>query len=178
MTSKCRRASDANRERIRPDYPCWPFGSAKGIMESVVLDYKVPAPGAPTSLKVVAWIFIMTGVLTIVQAIIDLTHSRITFATGFLAAFVGPGLLRFSSGWRTFALVLLWFGMILTPVILAFMLLVTGEVTVDFFGLHVGSVPRVVAFVLGAALYVLTIWQYRILVREDVRLLFGLPPRS
>jgi hypothetical protein len=117
-------------------------------------------------------------VLSILQVILDFLHSKITINTGLLGVFIGPGLLRFRPGWRTCALVLLWIGMIFTPIAVIFMLSANGAINVDILGLKMGDAPMPVGFVMAAFWFGLTVWEYRVLVREDIRKMFGLPPRN
>jgi hypothetical protein len=146
--------------------------------EPIPLDYAIPTPGVPTALKIVAWIFIASGILTIIQTIVLLTENQIHFDTGVLGVFIGPGLLRFSRGWRTCALVLLWIGLVIGPIIMLMMLSAGGgSIVVSFFGMNFGSAPIPVGLMVGAFGYALIIWEYRVLVREDIRSRFGLPPR-
>ena len=128
------------------------------MTEPFVLDYAVPPPVCPTALKIVAWIFIASGIVTIIQTIILLTRGQIHFDTGVLGLFIDPGLLRFSRGWRTCALVLLWFGLIATPIIMLMMLSANGAMNVDFFGVSFGSAPIPVGIMVGALGFALIIW--------------------
>jgi hypothetical protein len=145
--------------------------------EPIGLSYATPESGTSTALKIVAWIFIATGILTIIQTVVLLTHGQINFDTGVLGVLIGPGLLRFSRGWRTCALVLLWLGMILGPINLLLMLSSTRSVNLNLMGIRIGSVPLVVGIVFCVLLFALTVWEYRVLVREEIRRRFGLPPR-
>ena len=72
---------------------------------------------APASLKIVAALFIFGGICSAIEVIVSLMYGHININFGVLGLFIGPGLLRFSSGWRTCALVFLWIGFILTPII-------------------------------------------------------------
>jgi hypothetical protein len=141
-----------------------------------ILDYATPPPGTPTALKIVAWLFIAGGILSILQILYLFTQRQIHIDTGVLGIFVGPGLLRWSRGWRTCALVLLWFGMILSPILL-FMTLSASSMNLNLFGINAGSVPAAIGFFVGTVMFALVIWEYRVLVREDIRHRFGLPPR-
>jgi len=67
-------------------------------------------PGAseiPLSLKVVAVLFIISGIFSVIEVVVDLMHSHINIHFGVLCLFVGPGLLRLRRGWRTCGLVFL-----------------------------------------------------------------------
>jgi hypothetical protein len=145
--------------------------------DPISLQYATPEPRVPGALKAVAWLFIIGGVLTILQVLLDLLRSKITISAGILGVFVGPGLLRFRTGWRTCALVLLWIGMLFAPIVLIFMLAASGSINADIFGLKLGTAPMPIRILASVFWFGLTVWEYRVLVREDIRQLFGLPPR-
>jgi hypothetical protein len=130
----------------------------------------------PTSLKVVAFLFILSGIFSLIEVIVSLVHSHFSFNFGVLGLFIGPGLLRLSRGWRTCALVFLWIAMIGLPIFIAVIFVLAGG-PLDFklFGQQVGHASPEFAIVLAALLFALAVWQYRILTRPDVRRLFGVP---
>jgi hypothetical protein len=139
------------------------------------LHYASPsqAPGYPIALKVVAWLFIIFGVLAVLEIVAALFAGRVSLNVGVLGIFVGRGILRLRRGWRTCALVLLWLCMIIVSVVAVMILAGAGKMTL--FGTRVG---RHEALVFGLPLTLgylaLGIWQYRVLTRPDVRRLFGL----
>ncbi len=59
--------------------------------DPVPLEYAVPERGVPTSLKVVAGLFIAGGVLSIFQILFDLLHNRISINFDVLGVFIGRG---------------------------------------------------------------------------------------
>src|SRR5438128_6680105 len=63
----------------------------------------------PTSLKVVAWVFLIFGILSAIEIISSLVAGKLSLNFGVLGIFIGRGLLRLSPGWRTVALICLWF---------------------------------------------------------------------
>lgn len=136
------------------------------------LEYESAVEAArPTALTVVAWIFIISGILAGVGMIIDLFQGRFTISLGVLGIFIGRGLLRWSRGWRTCALVFLWLGFILLPII-ALMALSGVRANVTFFGVQKGTLPGAVMLIPCAAFFLLLLWQYRVLTRPDIRARF------
>jgi hypothetical protein len=129
----------------------------------------------PTSLKVVALLFVLSGIFSLIEIIVSLMRGHININFGVLALFIGPGLLRLSRGWRTCALALLWLAMAGLP-ILAILFITTSE-PLDFklFGQKIGHASKGAGIVLAALMFALAVWQYRILTRPDVRRLFGAP---
>jgi len=136
-----------------------------------------PPRPIPTSLKIVAGLFIFSGICSVIDVIISLMHGNVNFNFGVLGLFIGPGLLRLRPAWRTCALVFIWIAMIVVPLATLLMLVNPGPIDISIFGRKVGHASKVFGVLIGVVLFVLTIWQYRILTRPDVRRLFGLYPR-
>ena len=133
-----------------------------------------PGP-IPTSLKVVAFLFILGGVCALIEVLVSLLHAHVSINFGVLGLFIGPGLLRLSRGWRTCALVFLWLAMIGIPIAAVLFLTASGSVDFTLFGQKAGNAPRELGLVIAALAFVLAVWEYRVLTRPDVRRLFGLP---
>jgi hypothetical protein len=153
------------------------------IAASIIID-KLPGgilmqsfetrPTLPTSLKVVAVLFIICGVLSILEMIGQLLVGHININFGALGIFVGPGLLKLKRGWRTCGLVLIWFAMITSLIVTGVGLFVSKPATFQIFGQVLGQVPAWVFSILGILLFALTFWQYRVLTSHQVRRLFGI----
>jgi len=130
----------------------------------------------PISLKIVAWLFIFFGVCSVIEIIVSLLHNNININLGVLGLFIGPGLLRLSRGWRTCALVFIWIALIGLPVFALLALTARGPADLKLFGQLIGHAPKELALVGTAVLFLLALWEYRVLTRPDVRGLFGLVP--
>jgi len=128
----------------------------------------------PTSLKIVAGLFIFGGVCSAIELVVSLMHSHININFGVLGLFIGPGLLRFSRGWRTCALVFLWIAMIGVPIIALLFMASQGPLDFKVFGQKVGHVSKEFGLAIAVILFLLSFWQYRVLTRPDVRTLFGI----
>jgi hypothetical protein len=108
--------------------------------------------------------------MVLIDILLDLMNGRLNFNFGVLQIPIGFGLLRLRRGWRTCALVFIWIGLILVPV---FCLgVIFGNPALTFWGQHVGPAPKPLALALAAGLFILMIWEYRVLTRESVRRLF------
>lgn len=149
-----------------------------GAMRRSASDQYRPPAGtpakAPTSLKIVAVLFIIGGVLAVIEILAALARGGININFGVLGLFIGPGLLRFSRGWRTCGLVFLWIGLVGLPII--FLIGLTGSVPAHFtvFGIKMARIPSWWVSVGVIPFFVLVLWQYRVLTRPDVRRHFGL----
>lgn len=129
----------------------------------------------PTSLIVVAVLFILFGVLSVFEVLIALLHGRISINLGVLNLFVGLGLLRLSRGWRTCGLVFLWIALIGLPLFALLILATARPLDLSLFGRKIGHAHDGLGLLVAAAMFALVLWEYRVLTRPDVRRLFGLP---
>ncbi len=131
-------------------------------------------PDIPISLKIVAWLFIISGVFSVIEVAVSLMNGRINLNLGVLGLFIGPGLLNLRPGWRTCALVFIWIALILVPVVVIILMGVSGPLDVTVFGQKVGHTGKEIGLAVGVLVFALTFWQYRVLTRPDVRQLFGI----
>ena len=128
----------------------------------------------PTSLKIVAILFILGGVSAAIQMVTAFAHGKVILNFGVLELFVGPGLLALRPGWRTCALVDLWAAMILVPISGFLMLSHSGNLDFGLTGRKVGDLPKAVGLAMIAVMFALSVRKYRVLTRPDVRARFGL----
>jgi hypothetical protein len=126
----------------------------------------------PTSLKVVAVLFILTGITSLIDVVVSLANGRIDIDFGVLGLFVGPGLLRLSQGWRTVGLVLLVISAIGVAIVALAFLTAPGPLDFSAFGVRVGQVSKELGLGLAVILFALVVWQLRVLTSEEVRDLF------
>ena len=123
----------------------------------------------PTSLTVVAWLFILVGILAVVSTAARALSGTITLNSAVLALPGGIGLLRVRRGWRMFCLCALCVG------VLGSVLLSAGAIyspqKIHLPGLGVPS-PYFVVLVAVASTLVY-VWAYWVLTRKDVCALFG-----
>jgi hypothetical protein len=129
-------------------------------------------PKLPFALKVVAALFFLGGVSAVIEVIVSLMNSRININFGVLGIFIGIGLFRLSQGWRTCALVFTWIALLALPAIGFLFLGHSGPLDFTFFGEKVGYASKEFGLAMIVALFIYTIWQYRVLTRPDVRHLF------
>jgi hypothetical protein len=128
---------------------------------------------APLALRIVAALFIISGIFAALEVLVSLARGRINLNFGVLGIFIGLGLRRFRHGWRTCALVFTWIALVFLPV---FALLVLGgahPIHVKLFGQRVGSTSPGTALFMAVAAFALVLWQYRVLTRRDVVQLFN-----
>jgi hypothetical protein len=112
------------------------------------------------------------GILSVIKFIVLLFHSTLSLEFGILGIPVFFGLLNLRNGWRVCAMVLLLFGLVGFPII--FLLGLSGAVPAHFqvFGINVARVPGWLVSVGAIPFFLLVLWQYRVLIRPDVRRLF------
>ena len=129
----------------------------------------------PVSLRVVAVLFILEGVSAVIGMVAAISHSRFKLDLELICVFVGVGLLGKRRGWRTCALVFLWFEMIAAVIAILFVVSAPPVVTWNLFGLRVGSIRREAALVYFLVVFCVVVWSWRVLRREDIRRLFRVP---
>jgi hypothetical protein len=130
----------------------------------------------PTSLKIVAVLFIIGGISSLIEIIVSLLHGQLSLDFGVLGLFIGVGLRRLSPTWRTWALVFTWITLLVTPVGVLLFINSSGPLDFTLFGIKMGHVPKAAGVVGAVVFFLISVWQYRVLTRPDVRALFGLPP--
>ena len=131
----------------------------------------------PKALTVVAWLFILGGIWAAIKMLLQLSSGGLHLDFGVLGIFIGPGLLSGSRGWRTCGLVIIWLVMLFTPVFALLSLFSGGNVTLSYFGKTVNNVAPIYGVLVAGVAFLFYFWIYRVLVREDVRAFFDLPPR-
>ena len=111
----------------------------------------------PVSLVIVGVLFCLRGLAALLTTAVALVQGHVNVDLTFLCLFVGVGLLRRSIGCRTWALVFLWIGLILTPLAVLVTL----------------SLPGLARFgplwPIGLLQEMLLIWMLWVLKRADVR---------
>jgi hypothetical protein len=132
----------------------------------------------PTSLVVVAVLFVIGGVCSVIEVVLSLLHGHVNINFGVLGLFIGPGLLGLRQGWRTCALVFIWIGLIGFPIAALVFLFAAGPLNFAVFGQKIGHAPKLLGILMGAVLFALTLWEYSVLTRSDVRRLFGITGRT
>jgi len=143
-------------------------------MESYEIEsqFESSKPKLPVSLKIVAVLFILSGIGAAIEVLASLMRGGINVNLGVLGIFVGIGLFNLKAGWRTCGLVFLWFGMILIPVVGLLAIVGSGQAHYNVFGIKGGSVPMPVALGVAVFFFCIVLWQYRVLTRPDIRELF------
>jgi hypothetical protein len=128
--------------------------------------------GVPISLKVVAGLFILSGVLSLIDVIVSLFQGGINLNLGVLGLFIGAGLLRLSPTWRGWALVFTWIEIIGAPIIGVLFLVLPGPLNYRLWGQPAGNAPKAAGVALALVVFLIALWQLRVLTRPGVRALF------
>jgi cytochrome c oxidase subunit IV len=131
-----------------------------------------PHKSAPLSLKIVAALFILSGISSIIEVIISLIQGRLSFNFGVLGVVIGIGLLHFSRTWRICALIFIWIALICLPLVALVFMFLAGSVNYIIFWQNVGPGSRAIGVALAALMFGVALWQYRVLTRPDIRRLF------
>lgn len=128
---------------------------------------------APLSLMIVAAIFVLGGLSSVLNVLISLANGRIRLDLGILGLFIGFGLVRFSPGWRTCGLFFIWLTMIGAPIFGLLFLAQSAPPTMKLLGQQIGHAPKTTGVLLAAFVFVVAFFQYRVLNRPAIRELFS-----
>jgi hypothetical protein len=120
----------------------------------------------------VAVLFLLGGTSNVIDVVLALREGRIDPNVGILGIPIFFGLRAFSPQWRTAALVFLWIGFLLCPFIVFSVAFSDVPVEFQLFGRHIAAFPSYRMSIAGILLFLLLVWQYRVLVRPDIRALF------
>ena len=133
------------------------------------------SPSIPVLLKVVAWIFIIGGVLACIEIVVALMNEHVNINIGVLGLFIGPGLLKLRRSWRTCALAYLVIALITIPIITLLSLVApASEFGICIFGQPLGRAPMELVLVIAIGSFSLGAWVLWVLTRPQIRALFGL----
>jgi hypothetical protein len=111
----------------------------------------------PAVLPLVASVFLVLAFIAVGEMIYHLLSGSLSIQFNVLGFWIYFGLRRFSIGWRTCALVLIWIQLIVLPIMFVFS--ITGD------GLSLDCVTDV-------AIFLLELWLYLVLTRPSIRTLF------
>lgn len=126
----------------------------------------------PRALRIVAVLHLLSGIVSAVGTVLLLLQSHVYLDLGVLGIPIYYGLLRLSSGWRTCALVWLWLSMLTMPVVVLIAWLTNEPAPLRIFGLQLSALSPFSLTVLSIPMFLLALWQYRVLTRPDIRALF------
>ena len=127
----------------------------------------------PVALRVLAWLFVITGVWAIADTIVGAFNHRYILNFGVLGLIIGIGLLRLAPAARAWALVLSYFTLVSAAAVAVFVVLAPGEGEFSVFGKSFGEAPRSAGVALAVVAILVALWQIRVLTKGEVRELFG-----
>ncbi len=126
-------------------------------------------------IRIIAALFILSGLGAVWTTISHLFSGSLTLGSGILNLFVGIGLLRYRPFWRKFAMVMLALGLVLTPMLAAFMI-ISSSTPFMWFDTPLTGTPRHAAVIAGTAFVMLLAGtQLWVLRRRDVKAMFEPP---
>lgn len=128
----------------------------------------------PRALRIVAWLFLFGGINSLLTIIVCAMNGQLQLDFGVVGIFVFFGLKHLSPGWRICGLVILALNMVLMPII-AVLGLIAPEGHFDLFGQHIASIPPPLVSLVCLGWFALSIWEWRVLTRPEVAVLFRKP---
>ena len=128
----------------------------------------------PLALKIVAYLSILAGIISLIGMISSFMTNHITINFGVIELFIGLGLLKGKKTWRSFALLIIWLMFLVIPIISIRLLAYDTTTTLKFLGLRITPVTTEVVMVFGSILLIWNIWQYVVFNRKDVLAYFDI----
>jgi hypothetical protein len=125
----------------------------------------------PQSLKIVAYLFIISGALAVLDVVLSLLNNTININFSVLGIFIGRGLLQLNPTSYTWAILFTRISMLLGTVVMFLFLLTSSEV--KLFGQTVGQASPELGFIVSGLLVAVQYWQHSILNNSGVKRLFG-----
>ena len=126
----------------------------------------------PTSLRVVALLQLLGGLSAVAGMLVGLPAGSIHLDLGVAGIPTYFGLMRLSDVWRTWAVAFAWMGMLASAALFTFGLLAHVPAELQIFGVRYGNISARWGSAVALPMFVLSLWQYRVLTRPDVRALF------
>ncbi|MHA3774901.1 hypothetical protein ACXR0O_25560 [Verrucomicrobiota bacterium sgz303538] len=126
----------------------------------------------PSALQIVAFLFLVHGIFSAIGIAVRLSSGFINIDLGVLGIPTFFGLRRLSVGWRTFALVYIWIALISCPVLFLVGILADAPTSVRMFGKKLAQVSPIWLSIVSIPVFILVLWQYRVLTRPQIRALF------
>ena len=124
------------------------------------------------SLKIVGWLFIIFGIISLIDLVSSILNNRLNFNLGVICLFIGWGLLKRYYQWRIVALVFLWFCFISFPLV---SMLYLNEprlgFSVSFLDERVSRNPLSI-FVFNLIAIVPLALIYHVLIKPEIKALF------
>ncbi len=131
----------------------------------------MPAERVPWKLQVVAYLALFSGVSGVIKFFLALSAHSFYLPFDALGIPICFGLLHYRAGWRTLTLVLIAVTLVLMPVIIGIGLFSAPITYFEFLGIHI-NLPRALFFIISIFVYLLIIWQYRVLKDPEIKRLF------
>jgi hypothetical protein len=132
----------------------------------------------PNALQIVAVLFLLGGVCSVIGIVVRLVSGSIHFDLGVFGIPTYFGLRRLSFGCRTFALVCIWIALIVCPIAFIFGICGSAPTSAALFGIRFAQVAPIWLSVVSVPIFLLELWQYRVLTHPQVRALFLVTPNA
>lgn len=128
---------------------------------------------APLSLRVVALLTTLQGIGAAIGMVVALYYRKIRFDVSVLNIWAGPGLLRFSTGWRKFVLAMIWLSLAGVGAGAGMLLEGGCELHLNWFQIPLGTMSEWAVWLLIGAAFPTFVWAYWVLTNPRTRALFA-----
>jgi len=120
----------------------------------------------------VAVVFVVVGLAALADIVVSIRQHYFPVMVGIVGLIIGPGLLRRSRVCRVCGLFLTILALIGIPLLV--LLHLFGGLPAEFklLGISMCDIPAAVLLLTACVIYTITLWQYHVLNRPDIRVLF------
>jgi hypothetical protein len=121
------------------------------------------------ALRIVSFLFLLGAFSSIAEFFLSFTQSRLFLPWGILGFWIYFRLPAFRRPWRTVALILLVIPIALIPIVSLIAIFSGAPTFIEIFGMRVAYVPIPVFLLWGTCFWLLSYWQFRVLMRPSIR---------
>ncbi len=126
----------------------------------------------PLSLIIVAFIFLGIGVETLFEMLMSFYNKEPSINPLPLGILVFFGLLMHKNGWRTCALIFIWFVMIVIPPLFILNIINREFIRFNVFGVSSQTMSLPVVLFTLLAFFLIVFWFYKVLTSKKIRQMF------
>jgi len=122
---------------------------------------------------------ILIGVNSIMKMIHGVFADQLYFNLNFIALFIGIGLLNRKDHWRRWAVVVVWLGIVFSPIIMVLVFLYPPHDPISILGIRTNTfIPWPILLLISGIVFLFSLWQRSILSKASVKQYFSANKRQ
>lgn len=127
----------------------------------------------PILLQIVAWLFIIEGIFAILEMIISPFYGRLFFDFGLFCLPIGKRMLKGDPKSREWALLFIYLGFILVPIISWILMDASGPFYLKVFGIRIQEIDASIFLLFAIGSMLLTLFELYVMYRADTKQFFS-----